>query len=177
MIYIETDRLILRDWKEEDLPVFIKMNSSRKVMEFFPNILSEEESIDLYHRIKNEFEESGYGLYAVEVKENNRFIGFIGFHKAVFISDFTPCTEIAWRLHDSAWGKGYATEGATACLDFGFEKLQFNDIYSFTASVNYRSEAVMKKIGMQKIKKFNHPNVLSDHPLCLHTLYRITKKS
>src|SRR5699024_12133542 len=65
----------------------------------------------------------GFGLYAVEEKTNNEFIGFIGFHRATFEADFTPCIEIGWRLKKEAWGKGYATEGAASCLKYGFTVL------------------------------------------------------
>lgn len=173
--YIETERLILRSWEKDDLQPFEEMNANDKVMEYFPNLLSKDESIDLYNRIRSEFEEFGYGAYAVETKEDQRFIGYVGFHKATFVSDFTPCIEIAWRLRDTAWGKGYATEAAKACLDYGFKVLGFDEIYSFTAVINKRSERIMQKIGMKKINEFDHPNVSKDSPLCKHVLYKIKK--
>ncbi|KNF08350.1 acetyltransferase, GNAT family [Gottschalkia purinilytica] len=173
MIYIETERLILRDWKQSDLEEFRKINSDEVVMEYFPKTLSEQETDAMYEAIQKEFEEYNYGLYAVEVKENKEFIGLIGFHRATFDSDFTPCVEIGWRLKKEAWGKGYATEGAKACLKYGFEQLGFEEIYSFTAKINTRSQNVMKKLGMNYVKDFNHPKVESDSVLYKHVLYNI----
>lgn len=172
-IYIETPRLLLRDWKEEDSASFSRMNSDKEVMKYFPKTLSAEETTGLYQKILTEFKESGYGLYAAEIKENNEFIGFIGFHKALFDADFTPCIEIGWRLKKEAWGKGYATEGALACLEYGARELKFPDIYSFTASINQPSRNVMEKSGLNYIKHFDHPNMKEGSKLVDHVLYHI----
>ena len=82
--YIETPRLILRDWKEEDIPVFAGLNSNDQVMEFFLKKLSYQETLDFYNRIRKEFASRGYGLYAVEKKENHAFIGYVGLHDITF---------------------------------------------------------------------------------------------
>lgn len=106
MIYIETKRLILRSWKESDIGEFIRMDQDREVMRYFPNVLTGEESIDFARRIQKEFEEKGYGLYAVEEKESETFLGYVGLHQANFEADFTSCVEIGWRLKREAWGEG-----------------------------------------------------------------------
>ncbi len=173
MIYLETTRLQLRDWKETDLDPFRRLNADDKVMTYFPKTLSSEETNAFYKSIVSEIKECGFGLYAVEEKTNNEFIGFIGFNRATFEADFTPCIEIGWRLKKEAWGKGYATEGAAACLEYGLTELNFNEVYSFTADVNQPSKKVMKKIGMNFIKIFNHPNVEEDSPLKKHVLFHI----
>lgn len=143
-------------------------------MEFFPDKLTASQTDAFYNRIKGEFETYGYGLYAAETKQNSEFIGFIGFHWAAFEAEFTPCIEIGWRLKYEAWGNGFATEGATACLQHGFEKLGFEKVLSFTSILNKRSEHVMKKIGMKKAMEFAHPNIEDGSPLKLHVLYAIT---
>jgi len=176
MIYVETARLQLRDWKEADLEPFCELNADSRVMRYFPKTLSPEETTVFYHAIVSELKECGFGLYAVEVKESKAFIGFIGFHRAAFEADFTPCLEIGWRLKQEAWGKGFATEGAEACLQYGFNKLGFSDIYSFTADINEPSKNVMKKIGMDFVKTFSHPKVEKDSPLNQHVLYHIKQK-
>jgi ribosomal-protein-alanine N-acetyltransferase len=176
MIYLETSRLQLRDWKETDLDPFRRLNADEKVMTYFPKTLSSEETNAFYKSIISEIKECGFGLYAVEKKENKEFIGFIGFHRATFEADFTPCIEIGWRLKKEAWGKGYATEGATACLQYGFTELNFSDVYSFTADVNKPSKNVMGKIGMNFIKTFDHPKVLEHSPLKKHVLFHINQK-
>lgn len=177
MIYIETPRLVLRNWKKTDLESFRQLNSDEKVMKYFPKILSSQETDEFYEAIQKEFRDYGFGLYAVEVKGNKEYIGFIGFHIATFEIDFTPCIEIGWRLKKEAWGKGYATEGAKACLKYGFNHLGFKEIYSFTAQINEPSQNVMKKLGMNYLRNFKHPKVDSDSNLSKHVLYNIKKRS
>ncbi|WP_041272465.1 GNAT family N-acetyltransferase [Desulfitobacterium hafniense] len=176
MIYFETPRLIFRDWKEQDLREFRMMNKDSRVMRYFPETLTEQETDSLYEMIRDELS-LGYGAYAVETKDNHEFIGFIGFHRATFAAAFTPCVEIAWRLNYAAWGKGYATEGAKACLDYGFNTLGLDEVYSFTAKANLPSENVMKKLGMKKVMEFKHPHVAENSPLAEHVLYMCQLKS
>lgn len=171
MIYIETSRLRLRDWKDTDFEPFRQLNADEEVMKFSPKTLSKEESDAFCQAIIAEIKECGFGLYAVEVKATNEFIGFIGFHRATFESDFTPCIEIGWRLKKEVWGKGYATKGAKACLEYGFEELGFDEIFSFTADINEPSKQVMRKIGLEFVKEFDHPKVDPDSTLREHVLY------
>lgn len=169
--YIETTRLILRDWQEEDIPHFARLNSDDKVMEYFLKKLSYQEMIDLYQMIQEEFMRYGFGAYAVEEKGSGVFIGFAGLHNVTFEADFTPAIEILWRLLPEFWGKGYATEAAIACLNYAKDELKLKEIVSFTSLPNKRSEHVMQKIGMTRIKEFDHPLVDPNHPLCRHILY------
>ncbi len=173
---IETDRLCLRLWKEEDKKEFNAMNSDPAVMEYFPKTLNIDESGRLMEKIIKSIDEKTYGLWAVETKIDNRFIGFIGISNVTFESYFTPCIEIGWRLKKEAWGKGYATEGAKACLKYAFQILKLMEIYSFTALINERSERLMQKIGMTKIGEFDHPNVEKGSQLKRHVLYKLTRE-
>ncbi len=172
---ITTKRLILRPWKEEDLEPFAAMNADPRVMECFPSVKSYEESAEEYYRIIEKFKKDGYCFWAVSVINGADFIGFIGLHKVSFTAHFTPAVEIGWRLCFDQWGKGYATEGAKACLKYGFEKLNLPEIVSFTVPQNVRSRAVMEKIGMHRDPKddFDHPKLPEGHPLRRHVLYRI----
>lgn len=174
MNYFETERLIFRDWKETDLDDFINLNSDEDVMRFYPKKLSKQESLEMMIKIKKEFEDYGYGFYALESKENNDFIGFLGFHKADFDADFTPCIEIGWKLKKEFWGRGLATEGARKCIEYGLDVLNFNKIYSFTSEVNIPSQNVMKKIGMKFDRHFEHPKVEDHSVLKKHVLYVIS---
>lgn len=172
----ESSRLGFRTWKESDRELFSRMNSGENVMRYFPKTLSREESDNFFNRIEGHFKENGYGLWAVEIKDTKEFIGFIGFLNAVFEAEFTPCVEIGWRLDNRYWNKGYATEGAKECLEYGFSNLNFSKIYSFTAKINNPSENVMKKIGMEKVGEFQHPKVEEGSSLKTHVLYKIDKK-
>lgn len=170
---INTPRLCLREWRIEDLSSYAKMNADKEVMKYFPRTLQWEESEGHYKRIKKHFDQYGFGLWAAEERISGRFMGFIGFQWTNFEADFTPCVEIGWRLAKKYWRKGYATEGAKACLDHGFGTLNLEEVYSFTATLNVPSEGVMKKIGMRKVDEFDHPKVDAKNKLQRHVLYLI----
>lgn len=142
-------------------------------MKYFPNTLSEDESDAFVERINKEFEETGIGLFAVEIKETGEFIGYIGFHRFSFDAPFSPGWEIGWRISDRYWHKGYATEAAKACIDYAREKKIREKIYSFTAVPNTPSENVMKRIGMKFKGTFMHPSLADGHWLKEHKLYSI----
>jgi 3-dehydroquinate dehydratase/shikimate dehydrogenase len=172
---INTKRLILRPWCQEDLDKFVKLNSDLRVMEYFPSIKSFGESRDEYNRILEHFSKYGWGLWAVSLLNEIDFIGFIGLRFDDSPAPFTPAVEIGWRLAFDYWGKGYATEGALAALQYGFEVLNLNEIVSFTAVQNMRSRKVMEKIGMHHDPKddFDHPKLPEGHSLRRHVLYRM----
>lgn len=172
---ITTERLGLRMWKKRDRMPFERMNAKTTVMKYFPKILSRNESDAFIDRIMQHFSEKGFGLLAVEHKGIREFMGFIGFYTGTFEADFTPCVEIGWRLDDAFWHKGYATEGALACLQYGFTTLGFDEVYSFTSEVNIPSIRVMERIGMKKSGTFLHPAIDRDSPLRPHVLYKIDK--
>lgn len=169
----QSERLGFRTWREQDIAPMAALNADPEVMEFFPSTQSLAETKAFFQKVAENFQEHGFCWYAVEVLETQEFIGFIGMAWNTMDVDFTPCTEIGWRLKKAAWGKGYATEGAKRCLAYGFEELQFKEIYSFTSTTNNRSERVMQKIGMSKVGVFEHPKLAIDHPLRPHVLYRI----
>lgn len=152
-IYAETERLILRSWKPEDLPLFVEMNRDPRVMRYFPALLTEVETEAFYNRIQDEFIRTGWGLYAVELKSSRRFIGYVGLHEIGFDAEFTPGVEIGWRLAADYHNKGYATEAAKEVLRLAKIK-GVGRLFSFTADINKPSERVMQKIGMEKVGEF-----------------------
>lgn len=172
MIYIETERLILRSWHPDDLALFIAMNKDKRVMRYFPATLSEAETTVFYNVIQNEFTRKAWGLYAVEIKSTGEFIGYVGLHEIGFEAEFTPGVEIGWRLAAEHHNQGYATEAAKAVLRLA-KGLEIERLYSFTAKINIPSERVMQKIGMTKVGEFNHPKLPNNSPLLTHVLYRI----
>ena len=171
----QSQRLGFRKWTPADLAPLSALNADPEVMEFFPSTQTTEQTKALLERIDQEFKEFGHCWYAVDTLEDGDFIGFIGLAWNVQEElDFTPSAEIGWRLKKAAWGKGYATEGATRCLKYGFEDLKLSEIYSFTATINKRSEKVMQKIGMTKIGEFGHPQIEKGHALHQHVLYHLS---
>ena len=173
----KSERLGFRNWTEKDLTEFSKINADMAVMEHFPKSLTQKETSEYIVRLQNHYQENGYTYFATEILKTGEFIGFIGLAYQEYKTDFTPATDIGWRLKKSAWGNGYATEGAKKCLEFGFNKLNLDKIISVFTEKNTKSEHVMKKIGMKKIGKFNHPKLKAypEYETCI--CYEITKNT
>jgi RimJ/RimL family protein N-acetyltransferase len=174
---IRTNRLHLRLWRDDDLPIFAALNADPRVMEFFPKPLDRTESDALASRIRDNLSHRGFGQWAVEIPRVAEIIGFVGLSVPQFEAHFTPCVEIGWRLAREYWGLGYASEAARAALDFGFRTLALDQIVSFTASANWRSRRVMERIGMAgtPADDFDHPALPEGHPLRRHVLYRVNR--
>ena len=170
-----SERLGFRNWAEKDLDEFAKINSDPKVMEHFPYLLTKNETAEFIKRLQNHFYQYGFCYFATEILTTKEFIGFIGLNHQEFKTEFTPAVDIGWRIKQSSWGKGYATEGAKKCLEFAFNMLDLEEVISMCPEKNIKSERVMRKIGMQKIGNFDHPK-LKDYPAqesCI--CYRISK--
>jgi len=174
LVILETERLILRRWRESDKSPFARLNADPRVMEFMPKILSVDESNRLIDRIEH-FEERGFGLCAVELRRDHSFIGVVGLSTPSFKTAFTPCIEIGWRLSADHWGHGLATEGAQSIVRYALEAKSIQQLVSFTVPNNLRSRGVMQKLGMTWTPKedFDHPNLPDGHPLRRHVLYRL----
>ena len=174
---LETERLYLRQWVESDKAPFAELNSSKRVMEFFPNTLSRSESDELAERIASGIASNGWGFWAVEVRGKHPFIGFVGLNNPTYDLPFGPCTEIGWRLDAPYWGNGYATEAASAAIAFAFQTLDLLEIVSFTALINRRSQAVMRRLNMTRSPKtFLHPLVPKTSKLQPHCVYKRSQK-
>lgn len=132
-----TERLILRRWQASDRPLFAQINADPRVMEFLTAPLSHTESDLLADRIEAHFQRHGYGMYAVDSRADQAFIGFIGLNIPSFDSTFTPCVEVGWRLASDYWGKGLATEGAKEVVRYAFEELRLGQLVAFTVPAKY----------------------------------------
>lgn len=175
-ISLETNRLILRQWHDSDYDVFAQMNADKQVMQFYPSRLSRQESSSFARRLRNKIALNGWGFWALELKMESRFIGFLGLNKPDYNLPFQPCIEIGWRLARNAWGFGYATEAARAALRYGFKELQLDEIVSFCVTANTRSYALMQRLGMSRQKQtFRHPLIAFNDPLSEHYLYKLSK--
>lgn len=175
MKILETSRLILREWRDADIPVFVAMNQDPKVMEFFPRTLSPQESETLLQRFRDHFTQHKFGPFALELKSTKEFIGFTGLMIPSFDAHFMPAVEIGWRLDSKHFGQGYATEAAKEVLRFAFDEIGLEEIVSFTIPANKASRNVMEKIGMKRDLDgdFKHPRIAEDNPCCWQVLYRI----
>lgn len=175
---LHTERLVLRDWRDEDRAPFAALNDDPAVMEHFPSHLTREASDAMVDRITTFLGEHGWGLWAVEVAETGEFVGFTGLSIPRFQAPFTPCVEVGWRLARRAWGQGYATEAARASLAHGFDVLGLEEIVAMVVPENHRSQGVMHKLGMTRDEgaDFDHPLVPAGSPVRQHRLYRLSRK-
>lgn len=173
---IETPRLLLRTWEQEDAGPYFQINQDSKVIEHLKGPLTIEEVSSFITGANEQQQKRGYTLWATELKETEELIGFIGLNYDEWQSHFTPSVEIAWRLGSQFWGKGYATEGARAALEYGFKKCNLKEIFSFTVPANTRSSHVMEKIGLKRdpTGDFAHPEIDPSHRLSHHILYRLS---
>lgn len=174
---LRTSRLILRAWRDDDLPAYAALNADPEVMAHFPTRLDRAASDASAARIRAHHAQHGWGLWAVEVAGEAPFIGFVGLQQVPFEAPFTPAVEIGWRLARAQWGRGFAAEAARAALGFGFERLALPEIVSFTVPANTRSSAVMERLGMTRdpAGDFEHPRLPAGHALRRHVLYRLAR--
>lgn len=174
---LSTPRLLLRQWQPDDKEAFACLNADLRVMEFFPSCLDRAASDAMAERLQSLIADRGWGFWAVEIIGGAKFIGFVGLHIPTAELPFSPCVEIGWRLAFEHWGNGYATEAATAALQFGFESLNLPEIVSFTALQNNRSRSVMGKLNMRlDPNTFEHPSLPIGHALREHCLYRLSRE-
>ncbi|WP_213875415.1 GNAT family N-acetyltransferase [Pseudomonas sp. dw_358] len=176
ILQLESARLLLRQWRDDDLPQFAEMCADPQVMRYYPQALSRLESAAVIGNIRGHFAENGFGLWALQRKDSGEFIGFTGLNHVDFEAIFTPAVEIAWRLGRQHWGLGYASEAAWTALRCGFGQLDLDEMVAFAATANVASEKVMQAIGMRRDRsEFDHPALADGHPLRRHLLYRITR--
>lgn len=178
---IETERLYLRQWQASDFAVFAEINADPEVMKYFPKLLTPKVSDIIASKCQQLIANQGWRLWAVSLKdrskENGAFIGFVGLNDTHADMSFAPAVEIAWRLHKDYWGQGYATEAARAALNFAFTELSLDEVVSFTAVINKRSQLVMERLGMMNTRaNFYHPALDPNHRLAEHVLYNMTRQ-
>ena len=176
---LRTDRLVLRDWTDDDVDRFVDLHGNPEVTEFLPGPFDRQRIEGWAHGIRTFLAEHGWGLWAIEVPGRTPFAGFTGLSIPAFHAPFTPCTEAGWRLAREHWGRGYATEAARAAVAHGLDTLGLDEIVSFTVPSNRRSRAVMERIGLRRVEDgdFDHPALPAGHPLRAHVLYRIRRGS
>ena len=173
---IETERLVLRRWEQTDLEPFAALNADPVVMEHFPAVMTEADTVGFIDWIELGFERNGFGLWAVEVSETGALAGFTGLSVPAFEAHFTPAVEVGWRLAREHWDHGYATEAARAAMTFGFEECGLAEIVSFAIPANTRSISVMERLGMahDPADDFDHPRFPDDDRSRRHVLYRMS---
>jgi RimJ/RimL family protein N-acetyltransferase len=172
---IETSRLLMRRWQDSDREPFADLNGDPETMRYFPATLDRAASDAMVDRIESRFEHEGYGLWALEVAATGEFIGFTGLNP---MPDGVPGAggvEVGWRLARAAWHHGYATEAARAALDVAFDGVGLAEIWSMTAVLNEPSQAVMRRLGLTEVARFDHPRVPAGHAVQPHVTYHLAR--
>jgi ribosomal-protein-alanine N-acetyltransferase len=170
---IRTARLLLRDWTDADREPFATINADPRVTEFLPP--QDRAACDAAIDRQMALAAAGEPCFqAAERLSDGALMGFIGVKPITFDASFSGY-EIGWRLGTAFWGQGYASEGARASLDHAFDTLGVDEVFAITVPANLRSQAVMRRIGMERVAggDFDHPALAEGDPLRRHVLYRI----
>lgn len=172
-----TDRLVLRGWTASDRDAFAAMNADPEVMHYFPAVQSRAESHAMVDRIEESFASDGFGLWALERRDDGRFVGFTGLSRVAAGVPVAGEVEVGWRLERSAWGQGLASEAAESALAYGFEAVGLDAVMSMTARINVPSWRLMERLGMPRDRDadFDHPRLQAGSPLRRHVVHRLTR--
>jgi ribosomal-protein-alanine N-acetyltransferase len=151
MIILETARLYLRKFKDEDLEMLYPIFSDSETMQFYPAPFSKDKTQDWIKQNIASYKSNGYGLWAVCLKENNEFIGDCGLVNQQINGE--PEVEIGYHISKEHWSKGFASEAARACKEYGFNQLSLKRLISIIDPNNISSIRVAEKIGFTKEKE------------------------
>jgi RimJ/RimL family protein N-acetyltransferase len=170
---IETQRLVLRPFRSRDCEPFAEINGDRRVSDWLGGPIDREASDQGIERINQHIADHGFGFWAAERKSDGRLIGMIGLKHMALELPPAPAIEAGWRLSPECWGQGFASEGAQAAVNWGFEHLGASEIVAITARQNLQSQKVMQRMGMteQAHRAFEHPRLAVDHPLRSHVVF------
>lgn len=152
---IETERLVLRNYRKEDREPFASINADPEVMEFYPSVLDREASDAMLDRISAGIARDGIGMWAVERKADGAMVGFTGLQFVPIECPIQGKVEIGWRLARDCWGQGYAREAAEACVDWFMNNRDEPVLYAMTTPDNVRSWGLMIRLGMQRAEELD----------------------
>jgi len=149
---IETQRLLLRNWRDEDFDAFVSSTNTPAVMRWLGGV---KEPDALRERVTAHFttwqEERGFTFWAVERKQDKVLLGFCGLKIAEDPgSPVEGDYEVGWRFREDAWGQGYAKEAAIASLNFAFDRLVAERVVALTVEGNAPSWGLMERLGMTR---------------------------
>jgi RimJ/RimL family protein N-acetyltransferase len=171
---IETERLILRGWRDEDVPEFVQVTNTPSVMKYLGGIKEPNQLRASIKRQQRMLKERGHCFWLLERRTDQALLGFCGLASpTVADTPIADDVEIGWRLREDVWGQGYAREAATAALAWGWAHLPAPRIVAMTVAANTASWGLMLRLGMVHRPEldFAHPDFAQDHPLSAHVVY------
>ncbi|MEV7244478.1 GNAT family N-acetyltransferase [Streptomyces sp. NPDC093248] len=170
MTEILTPRLLLRGWQDDDLVPMAEINADPRVMRWIDD--GSVRDLDLtaedIERWEEEWDEEGFGLFAVELLGSGELIGFTGLSVPEFLPEVMPAVAISWRLGAQFWGQGYASEAAHATLEFTLQDRGLDRVVSISRVGDNASENVIRKLGMVPDRETAHP--VYGYPLRVHAV-------
>jgi len=177
---IETERLRLRHFRDDDIEPYTAMMADPRVADWLGGVRSRARCEADLRTWSDDWARLNFGLLAIARKADGVLLGMAGLNTLEGAYEATPVAgsvEIAWRLVFSAWGAGYASEAARAVVADGFERVGLREIVALTAQSNLRSQAVMVRSGFirQAHRDFDHPNLPPGDPLTRHVVFAISQ--
>ena len=172
----ETERLILRDWREEDWPEFFRVTNTPAVMRWLGGVLDAEGEAAQRGRVESCAAQHGHCFWAVERKEDGALLGFCGLKRADAPgSTVTGAMEVGWRFREDAWGQGYAKEAAIASLEAAFERFGADEVVALTVIDNAGSWGLMERLGMERREELDYDDMRYEPPWRRAIVYSITR--
>ena len=153
---LETKRLILRELTEKDFSDLYEVLSDSDVTAHYPYTFDEKRVKSWIERNIERYKTDGFGLWAVVLKENGRMIGDCGI--TIQNIDGEKLPEVGYHIHKDFRRKGYASEAAAGCIEYGFSNLGFDKIYSYMKYTNEPSCRTAEKNGMKFVKQYPDPD-------------------
>lgn len=157
MNIIETERLLIREFTEDDVEEFGKIITDKETMKFFPSPYKKGDVIKWIRFCIESYRSLGHSFWAVIRKKDNRFLGDCGI--TIQSIDGEKLPEVGYHFNKEFWGKGYATEAAKACIEYGFKNFNYPSLYSYMTKDNTPSQCVAKRAGMEFVKEFTRDNL------------------
>ncbi|MFI9235319.1 GNAT family N-acetyltransferase [Streptomyces sp. NPDC053079] len=159
MTEIHTPRLLLRRWHDDDLVPLADINADPQVMRWIGDgsTLDLEQTAEAIERWEEEWDEEGFGIFAVELLASGELAGLVGLTVPEYLPEVLPAVEIRWRLGQSFWGQGYASEAAQATLEFALQDRGLDRVIAVPRLGDDASENVIRKLGMEPERETTHP--------------------
>ncbi len=171
----ETERLVLRDWREEDWAPFWEGTNTPAVMRWLGGLADEATKADAQDRLERYNRDFGHTFWVVERKEDGAILGFCGLKRCTDENGPFGEIEAGWRLREDAWGQGYAKEAARASIDIGFSRFGADRIIALTVEGNEPSWGLMLRLGMERRPELDFEDTLWSHgygPVIVHAISR-----
>ena len=146
----ETDRLILRDWRDHDWPKFWRGTNTPDVMRWLGGVCDDAKQRAVQDRLLSYKADHGHTFWAVERKTDREILGFCGLKRSNQAGGPMGMMEAGWRLREDAWGKGYAKEAAIAAIDLAFTTFAADEVIALTVQANAPSWGLMLRLGMKR---------------------------